>query len=70
MLTNPHQLKVASYRHQLPNHPKTYHPFVGRITRFKSFKTATQALEYAMRLQQRWCRLYQAAILAMTETPK
>lgn len=41
-----------------------YRPLVGHLTR-RVFRRASEAERYAMNVHARWCRLYDAAVLAM-----
>jgi hypothetical protein len=67
-LINPRMLEVG-YRKEKANPyaMKAYRAFVGRPMR-KLFRTATDAQNYAARAFGRWCRLYDAALVAMTST--
>jgi len=65
-LINPRRL-VVGYRKEeaFPFRMKAYRAVVGRVARGR-FRTATEALRRAVEVYARWCRLYDAAIVAMS----
>ena len=46
-------------------YPRLVYPNGNDIVRMRQFKTATDALDYFVRLIVRWIRLYNAALAAM-----
>jgi len=69
-MINPRQLNIWSnkfsdrargYKHYRAGFDM---PGFSRLTR-RHFKTASEALEYGQRVKVRWCRLYDAAVLAI-----
>jgi hypothetical protein len=69
VMMNPHLLEPKYKKFLSPQFAggKVYAPFVGRPTR-AVFRRASVAETYAQRIHARWCRLYDAAILAMSES--
>lgn len=63
-MQNPRLLEIGYKKDKLPFRMKTYRPVVGRIAH-GVFRTATEAQHRAVEVYARWCRLYDAAILAM-----
>lgn len=64
-LINPRQFTPAYERvHFRALGRKVYRPVVGRTAKSIVFKTASLALGYARRVHARWCRLYDAAVVA------
>ena len=49
---------------------KTYIAFIGKPLGRYPFRRASEALAYAERIHARWCRLYDAAILAEMQSQK
>lgn len=47
---------------------KMYVPFIGKPLG-RQFRRASEAEAYAKRIHARWCRLYNAAVLALAEVP-
>jgi hypothetical protein len=74
-MINPHIYKADYQYFKLPYRPKEYYAVFVAHGRFlkaghaKPFRTATLAKEHAFRLLARWCRLYDAAIVALTAEP-
>jgi hypothetical protein len=69
-MINPRFFK-PSYRKFAPMHrPKTYFSTLALQNKYyaiktsKAFKRAADALDYAHKFHNRWCRLYDAAIVA------
>lgn len=68
-MQNPRKLKVGYVKNMgNPFAMKAYRGVVGRPTS-GVFRRATDAQGYAVRVFQRWCRLYDAAILAQMSSP-
>ncbi len=65
-LINPRQLQPTYKRWNDPRpfRGHCYYAYVGRLSR-KPFVRASEAEVYAKRVWKRWCRLYDAAVLAM-----
>lgn len=64
-MQNPRLLEVGYKKDKLPFRMKTYRPVVGRIAR-GVFRTASEAQHRAVEIFARWCRLYDAAVVAMS----
>ncbi len=67
-MLNPHMFEPKFRKWADPRFAggKMYFPIISRMTRI-SFKRASEAERYAARVHARWCRLYDAAVLAMVE---
>lgn len=67
-LVNPRQLepKYKRWNDPRPFRGHVYFAYVGRLSR-KSWTRASEAEAYAKRIWERWCRLYDAAVLNMAK---
>lgn len=65
-LINPRRLepKYKRWNDPRPFRGHVYFAYVGRLSR-KSWTRASEAEAYAKRIWERWCRLYDAAVLAL-----
>lgn len=69
-MDNPRMLepKYKRWNDPRPFRGHVYYAYVGRLSR-KPFIRASEAEAYAKRVWERWCRLYDAAVLAMANEP-